>query len=153
LLELRLIDGVAANEIPLGLGLCLTVAASVKLGDSAAYFVGKTIGRHPMCWVSPKKTWEGSLASVVGAIAVAVLLGGALGLDPRLMAGLGLVSNLAGQGGDLVESYFKRATGAKDSATTFGEMGGILDMLDALLLAAPAAFIWCELLIVREMPL
>jgi phosphatidate cytidylyltransferase len=153
LLERRLIEGTAAGDIPLGLGLCLTVAASVKLGDSAAYFVGKTIGRHPMCWVSPKKTWEGALASVVGAIAVAVLLGGVLEIDPRLMAGLGLVSNLAGQGGDLVESHFKRAMGAKDSATTFGEMGGILDMLDALLLAAPAAYVWCRLLIVREMPL
>ncbi len=153
LLELRLIPGTAAHDIPLGLGLCFIVIASVKLGDSAAYFVGKTLGRHPMCWVSPKKTWEGSLASIVGAIAVAVLLGDVLGLDDRLMAGLGLVSNLAGQGGDLVESYFKRAVSAKDSTTTFGEMGGILDMLDALLFAAPAGYIWCELLIVRAMPL
>ena len=51
----------------------------------------------------------------------------------------------AGQGGDLVESYVKRAVGAKDSAATFGEMGGVLDVLDALLLAAPVAYVWVDL--------
>ncbi len=149
LLELRLIPGDAAHGVPRGLGLCLLVVAAVKIGDSAAYFVGKTLGRRRMCWVSPKKTWEGAFASLVASVAVAVLVGHWLGLDQRLMAGLGLVSSLAGQGGDLVESYVKRAVGVKDSTTTFGELGGVLDMLDALLLAAPAAYLWCELLVVR----
>lgn len=149
LLELRLVPGTAEHGVPLGLGLCLLVVAAVKVGDSAAYFVGKTLGRRKMCWVSPKKTWEGALASVIASIAVAVLVGVWLGLDQRLMAGLGLVASLAGQGGDLVESYVKRAVGVKDSTTTFGELGGVLDMLDALLLAAPAAYVWCDLLVVR----
>ena len=149
LLELRHIPGTGNHGVPLGLGLCLLVVAAVKVGDAAAYFVGKTMGRHKMCWVSPKKTWEGALASIVASIAVAVLVGASLGPDPRLMAGLGFVASLAGQGGDLVESYVKRAVGVKDSTTTFGELGGILDMLDALLLAAPVSYIWCELLVVR----
>jgi phosphatidate cytidylyltransferase len=149
LMELRLIPGTANHGVPLGLGLCLLVVAAVKVGDSAAYFVGKTMGRHKMCWASPKKSWEGALASVIASIAVAVLVGVWLGPDQRLMAGLGLVASLAGQGGDLVESYVKRAVGVKDSTTTFGELGGVLDMLDALLLAAPAAYLWVELLVVR----
>ena len=149
LLELRLIPGTAEYGVPLGLGLSLLVVAAVKVGDSAAYFVGKTLGRHAMCWVSPRKTWEGALASVVASIAVAVLIGVSLGVDERVAAGLGLVASLAGQGGDLVESWVKRAVGAKDSASTFGELGGVLDMLDAPLLAAPAAYVWCELLLVR----
>lgn len=149
LLELRLIGGETDAGVSRGLALALATVAAVKIGDSAAYFVGRSIGRHPMCWVSPKKTWEGALASVVTSIAVAVLVGSFCGIDTRAMAGLGLVASLAGQGGDLLESYVKRAAGVKDSAVTFGELGGILDMLDAILLAAPAAYIWSELLIIR----
>ncbi len=150
LVELRMIGGTAAHGMQRGLALCLVTAAAVKLGDSTAYFVGRMFGRSPLCWVSPKKTWEGALASSVGSVAAAVLLGAWFGFDERVVAGLGLVASLAGQGGDLVESYVKRALGVKDSAPTFGEMGGLLDMLDALLLAAPAAYLWCELLIVRD---
>mgnify|MGYP001825320357 CR=1 FL=1 len=118
-------------------------------GDSAAYFVGRSIGRRPLTWVSPKKTWEGSLGSVLGSVAVSVLVGGWLGYDARAMAGFGLVADLSGQGGDLIESYVKRALGVKDSAKTFGEIGGVLDLLDALLLSAPAAFLWAHLIVAR----
>ena len=144
LLELRLLPG----PDQLGLTLCFVMALSVKLGDSFAYFVGRTIGRFPMCWVSPKKTWEGALASMIGSVAVATSAAFVLDFDPRLMAGFGLISGLAGQGGDLVESYLKRALDTKDSAKTFGEMGGALDMVDALLLAAPAGYVWARLLLV-----
>jgi len=149
LLELRLVSGTADHGLDRGLALVLVAVAAVKLGDSAAYFVGRAIGRHALSWVSPKKTWEGSLASVIASVAVAVLLGTWFGWETRLMAGLGLVVNLAGQGGDLVESYFKRSVGAKDTASIFGEIGGVLDMLDALLLAAPFAYLYVQLLIVR----
>lgn len=159
LLEMRLIPGttdvIAGTEdlrISRGLALTIIVFASVKLGDSAAYFVGRTIGRRKLCWASPKKTWEGSIASVLGAVATSVLLGTTFGWEGdqvRIIAGLGLVADLAGQGGDLLESYLKRALGVKDSSTIFGEMGGFLDMSDALLLAAPAAYLWIDLLIVR----
>jgi phosphatidate cytidylyltransferase len=143
LLELRLLPG--PGEF--GLSLCFVLALSVKVGDTCAYFVGRTIGRHPMCWVSPKKTWEGAFASIIGSVGVAALAAPMLGQNLVLMAGFGLVSGLAGQGGDLVESYLKRALDVKDSARTFGEMGGALDMVDALLLAAPAGYVWARLLL------
>jgi phosphatidate cytidylyltransferase len=153
LLELRLMtDG--AGDTRAGLKLAFLLCAVVKIGDSAAYFVGRSIGRTPLSPVSPKKTVEGSVASLVASVLVAVLFGGVLfhegpHVDWRVLAGFGIVADLAGQGGDLVESYIKRVLGTKDSARTFGEMGGLLDVIDALLLAAPAAYLWVELLVNR----
>lgn len=145
LLELRLLPDLPGHESS-GLALAFLLAAAVKIADSCAYFVGRTIGRHPMCWVSPKKTWEGSAASILGSVAVCYLLGSLVfGYDWRVMVGMGVIADLAGQGGDLAESWLKRAVGAKDSASTFGEMGGVLDMIDALLLAAPPAWFWLQL--------
>lgn len=149
LMELRML-GDGGGSTRLGLELALLLVACVKVGDSAAYFVGRTVGRTPLSAVSPKKTWEGSIASVLGSVGTAVLVG-CVGLDHDLLpiAGFGLVADLAGQGGDLVESWVKRALGAKDSASTFGEMGGFLDLADALLVAAPPAYLWALLLIAR----
>lgn len=145
LLEIRLFPDLPGLD-DAGLALALLLVAAVKVADSCAYFVGRTIGRTPLCWVSPKKTWEGSAASVLGSVATCLLLGTLVfGLDWRVMVGLGVLADLAGQGGDLVESWLKRAVGVKDSASTFGEMGGVLDMIDALLLAAPPAWFWLRL--------
>jgi len=154
MLEIRLLTDPVAGGTRLGLKLMFLLVAVVKLGDSAAYFVGRTIGRRPLSAVSPKKTVEGSLASLAASVAVALFLGEAMFIgDPRVdwrvLVGFGVVADLAGQGGDLVESYLKRVLGAKDSAQTFGEMGGLLDVVDALLLAAPAAYLWVELLVAR----
>lgn len=146
LLELRMLG---APRMDTGLHMAFLLCLCVKLGDSAAYFVGRTIGRIKLNPVSPRKTVEGSIASVVGSVAAAVGVGSLLGYDWRVMAGFGLVVDLAGQGGDLLESYVKRALGAKDSAATFGEMGGCLDMADALILAAPVAWLWAALLVAR----
>jgi phosphatidate cytidylyltransferase len=149
LLEMRLIqDGSGGTRQ--GLMLAFLLGATVKAGDSAAYFVGRTMGRHSLSPVSPKKTIEGSVASLCASVFVSLVLGSVLfGFDARVMAGFGVVADLAGQGGDLVESYLKRVLGTKDSAKTFGEMGGLLDVIDALLLASPAAYLWVELLVVR----
>lgn len=148
LLEIRMLGG--GSVARLGLGMTLVLIACVKVGDSVAYFVGRSVGRTPLSPVSPKKTWEGSVGSLVGSVATAVLVGWFfLGYDLRVMVGFGVVADLAGQGGDLVESYVKRLLGAKDSSRRFGEMGGFLDMVDALLLAAPPAFLWAAILVAR----
>ncbi|MHC4923366.1 MAG: phosphatidate cytidylyltransferase [Planctomycetota bacterium] len=143
LLEVRLVPTVLGMDapVPAGLVLAVMVVVACKVGDSAAYFVGRTIGRIPFCWVSPNKTWEGAVAGVLagGAAAAALGVAGGLALPEALV--LGVMSNLAGQGGDLLESCVKRACDAKDSGQTFGEMGGALDVVDALLLAGPAAYL------------
>jgi phosphatidate cytidylyltransferase len=149
LLEMRLLT-LGGGDSRKGLQLAFLLCATVKIGDSAAYFVGRTTGKRPLSPVSPKKTIEGSVASLVASVFTSLVVGSAcFGFDPRVMAGFGVVADLAGQGGDLVESYVKRVLGTKDSAQTFGEMGGLLDVIDALLFAAPAAYLWVELLVAR----
>jgi phosphatidate cytidylyltransferase len=149
LLELRLVPAAPGmtTAFPAGLALAAMAVLACKAGDSAGYFVGKTVGRTPLCWVSPKKTWEGAIAGAAAGTAAAGLLGGACGLPLPIGLSFGLTANLAGQGGDLLESWVKRCAGAKDSGDTFGEMGGALDLVDALLLAGPAAYLFHRIVI------
>jgi phosphatidate cytidylyltransferase len=110
------------------------------IGDTGAYYVGRRFGKHKLApVVSPKKTWEGAIASaVVSSIA------GGLAL-PRLIAGVGmgealllaLAANVAGQVGDLAESAIKRGAGVKDSGTLLPGHGGLLDRVDSSLFALP----------------
>jgi len=138
----------------------------VWAGDIFAYFVGKAIGRHLMSpRVSPKKTWEGAIASVVASVLVGWLLfhyaqplssallrwglierrDGLFGLEQPDMGSiiaLTIVLNLAAQFGDLVESLIKRGAGVKDSGALLPGHGGMLDRIDALLFAAPVLWFY-----------
>ena len=117
----------------------ILVAACVWAGDTAAYYVGKALGKRPLHPLSPKKTWEGTVAGlVVGTLAamVVALLGRLYPWWLALM--VGLVVNAVGQLGDLLESFLKRVAGVKDSGTIFPGHGGVLDRIDSLLLALPA---------------
>ena len=145
-LEIRLLEDPEMARF--GLKLAIVLLLSVKLGDSAAYFVGRSIGSMPMTWVSPKKTWEGAAASVAGAVAVCVLLGWAVfGFGLLAMILFGLLTNVAGQIGDLVESLFKRRSGLKDSGVFFREIGGFLDLCDSILLAGPVGYLLAPLVL------
>jgi phosphatidate cytidylyltransferase len=144
--------------------LLLYLLLLVWAGDIFAYFVGKPFGRHRMSpRVSPNKTWEGAVASVVASVAVGVLMfhyaqpiSSAL-LNARLIERrdgvfdqpplvpiivLSIVLNIAAQLGDLVESLIKRGAGAKDSGALLPGHGGMLDRIDALLFAAPVLWCW-----------
>lgn len=129
-----------------GLAIYLVLA---KIGDIAGYYVGSTMGkRHPFPKLSPGKTVAGCVASLlvgIGAGAGFVLSGALEGARFGIMSGvvLGLVVNVTAQAGDLMESGFKRRAQVKDSGTTFGPSGGMLDLVDSLLLSAPlVAFLW-----------
>jgi phosphatidate cytidylyltransferase len=131
--------------------LLLAIVAITKACDTAAYFTGKSIGRHKLIlWISPGKTWEGLIGGVVGAAAVAVLCSWLLFkfADPSgplasttwwKAAAFGALLALAGQAGDLLASVLKRDAGLKDSGRIPG-FGGILDLIDSLLLVAPIAY-------------
>jgi phosphatidate cytidylyltransferase len=110
-------------------------------GDTVAYFVGRAIGKHPLApHLSPKKTWEGAIASVAGSLLVGYGFSWWLNAPvPQLLAMAG-VGNLAGQAGDLLESAYKRSAGVKDSGALLPGHGGILDRIDALILAIPAVW-------------
>lgn len=119
-------------------------------GDSAAYYVGRKLGRHPLAPVlSPKKSWEGALASVAGSVLLGWLyLGRFL---PRLpwweVIVLAAVGNVAGQFGDLAESAMKRGAGVKDSGSLLPGHGGVLDRLDSSLFALPVVAVIHDLLL------
>ena len=140
---LRLVGG---DRGPAGLVPLVSMVAVVKIGDIAAYVVGSLIGRHKLApVVSPGKTWEGAVASLVASLAVAWLLlsrsGWSDGRQPwGGWAGYGVAVGVAGMLGDLAESLVKRELSAKDSGRSLGGLGGFLDLVDATLLAAPVAW-------------
>jgi phosphatidate cytidylyltransferase len=124
-----------------GAKLLMFVLVITWVGDSAAYFVGRAIGRHPLSPVlSPKKSWEGSIASILGALLVAMLFAKFLMVPlPHLLV-MAAVGNVAGQAGDLLESAYKRSAGVKDSGSLLPGHGGMLDRIDALILAIPVVW-------------
>jgi len=125
-----------------GLIYCgLTLACIVWTGDVAALYVGRSFGRHKLApRISPQKSWEGSAASLAGSLLIATVLAVFLHYPGALASWLALavVLNVFAQVGDLVESAMKRGAGVKDSGALLPGHGGILDRIDALLLAAPA---------------
>jgi phosphatidate cytidylyltransferase len=139
------LDGIAA----IGPRLLLFVLVLVWVGDTVAYFVGRWFGRLPLApQVSPAKTWEGAVANLVGSLAVGAAFAPWLRLDPwHILAVAGLAS-IAGQVGDLLESAYKRSAGVKDSGTLLPGHGGVLDRIDALILAAPVVWYYFDLVVV-----
>ena len=106
--------------------------------DSTAFFIGRTWGRHHLApHISPRKTWEGAVAGVLGAITVSLLLITPLNL-PLGYAGailLGIAVSVFGQLGDLVESLLKRNMGVKESGKLLPGHGGFLDRMDSVVFA------------------
>ncbi len=157
---------VQIRQQPAGAILVIYTLLVVWAGDIFAYFVGKAIGRHRMSpEISPKKTWEGAVASVVASVVIGTLWfqnaasvstwllqagliekrDGMFGLQqPELLAivVLSAIVNIAAQLGDLVESLIKRGAGVKDSGAILPGHGGMLDRIDAMLFAVPVVWAW-----------
>jgi phosphatidate cytidylyltransferase len=150
--------------------LVVFILFSVWAGDTAAYYVGKNFGRNKLApSVSPNKTWEGAIASVVASVAVAALVtsfqpqlsnlfsgprvGDWLSLHYRATSGLawgqiftvGILTNVAAQFGDLFESALKRGAQVKDSGSLLPGHGGVLDRIDALFFAIPVVWYYANL--------
>jgi phosphatidate cytidylyltransferase len=127
-----------------GFWALIAVIFTVFAADTAAFFVGRAIGRRKMApAISPAKTWEGLVAGVAAAMLTAFLIlyrdrDEFLTIPETLL--LGAVVAVASVFGDLFESAMKRDLGFKDSGRLLGGHGGMLDRLDALLWAGPAAY-------------
>jgi phosphatidate cytidylyltransferase len=132
--------------------LVMYLISVVKMSDIGAYFTGRFLGKHKMVpRISPKKTWEGFAGGVGGSCLAGFIwyhfTGGDLRvvhigiphviIIPILLAILGVL-------GDLVESLFKRSAAVKDSSQSVPGMGGILDVVDSLLLASPVLYIYVQ---------
>jgi phosphatidate cytidylyltransferase len=131
--------------------LLLFTVVLVWAGDTAAYFVGSGIGRWKMApRISPNKTWEGAGANFLGALFVAAAFGFWTRIPPAHMLAMGAVGSVAGQLGDLFESAWKRSAGVKDSGSILPGHGGMLDRIDALILAAPAVWYYFEWVVLKK---
>ncbi|MBQ7722026.1 MAG: phosphatidate cytidylyltransferase [Kiritimatiellae bacterium] len=156
-------DGVFATTRG-GVFLVFFVAMVVKFSDAGAFGFGTAFGRHKMFpRVSPKKSWEGLAGGIATGVAIGLLLGwlanrfewgpsgvfhGSDAADEPIMglwrtAVVSALLVIAGVFGDLFESMFKRGVGVKDSRAVLPGLGGMLDMADSLLFAAP---LFCHLL-------
>lgn len=119
------------------------VALVVKSCDIGAYFTGRAIGRHKLIpWLSPGKTIEGLVGGIVASMAAAFILDALLGFPLAWwwVLIMGALLAVTGQAGDLTMSLFKRGAGLKDSSSLLPGLGGVMDVIDSLLLTAPLAW-------------
>jgi len=135
---------VLAVRIDFGLWPLLMFVFVVKSADIGAYAVGASFGKHKFSpKLSPGKTWEGMAGAVATAMIVAILFSASFDIMVWWLAAIfGLCFSFIGQAGDLVESMIKRDAEQKDSANNVPGFGGILDIIDSLLVAAPFAYIF-----------
>jgi phosphatidate cytidylyltransferase len=156
---------VQIRQLPAGAIWVIYTLLAVWAGDIFAYFVGKAVGRHRMSpEISPKKTWEGAIASIAASVIIGtvwmqhaseisrwLLHMGLIGRNDGMFGQeqpqqlwpiilLSAVVNVAAQLGDLVESLIKRGAGVKDSGTILPGHGGMLDRIDAMLFAVPVVW-------------
>jgi phosphatidate cytidylyltransferase len=134
--------------LPDGPRLLLFALVITWAGDTAAYFVGRAVGKHPLApLISPKKSWEGSVGSMVGSLIVAWAFSYWIRMPIGHLVVMAAIGNVAGQMGDLLESAYKRSAGVKDSGGLLPGHGGVLDRIDALILCIPV--IWYYLVLVN----
>jgi phosphatidate cytidylyltransferase len=115
------------------------------IGDTAAFYAGRSLGRHKMASrVSPSKTWEGAAASLVASVVFGVFYLPYFipGVAPLVAGLIALAANVAGQVGDLAESALKRGAKVKDSSTLLPGHGGWLDRVDSSLFAMPVVYVF-----------
>jgi phosphatidate cytidylyltransferase len=127
----------------------LSIFFSVWLSDSAAYFIGKSIGKHKLYpRISPKKTWEGAIACFISAVISFPLLIKLFLNDFPIIHTIiiGVIIGIFGQIGDLAESQLKRDAGIKDSSTIIPGHGGFLDRFDSILFIGPIIYLYLVLL-------
>lgn len=150
---------------PTGVVLLVFSMAVVKMTDTGAYFTGRLLGRHKMVsWLSPKKTWEGFAGGLLTALLCAVAVGhwldqaGIVRIEQRsggpngALLALGLLMGLFSVAGDLCASLLKRDAAVKDSGQALPGLGGVLDVLDSPLLAAPVAWLFWTRLVHPAVP-
>jgi phosphatidate cytidylyltransferase len=155
ILYLGLMLGFAVRlRLAWGIGALASLVIVVKMGDTGAYFCGKAFGRHRMTpRLSPSKTIEGAIGSILFSVLaswavfewlVPITTRGVphTGAHASVLGSIafGVLIGIAGIFGDLAESLLKRDAACKDSSSWVPGLGGVLDMLDSIILAAPLAY-------------
>jgi phosphatidate cytidylyltransferase len=136
------------HSLPHGPAWLLFLLCLVWLGDTAAYYGGKTMGRHKLSpSVSPGKTVEGSLTALVACAVLALAFRhyALMHLAPWKLVAIAVLSSVVAQAGDLLESLMKRAYQVKDSGRLIPGHGGVFDRFDSLIFAAPFFYLLVRL--------
>jgi phosphatidate cytidylyltransferase len=119
----------------------ILVIVTVWVNDTMAYIVGSFIGRTPISPISPKKTWEGTIAGVILSVVIlSTVAGQFIPISTKYLYMITIVASVMGNLGDLFESKLKRLAGVKDSGSMMPGHGGFLDRFDSILFAGP--FVW-----------
>jgi phosphatidate cytidylyltransferase len=129
---------VALRNLGDGRGWVFLAILSTFASDASAYFTGRALGKHKLApYISPKKTWEGAVGGVAGAIVFSVGVALLFQLPITWWGAiiLGVLVSVIGQLGDLVKSLFKRNMAVKDSGKVLPGHGGLLDRMDSLAFA------------------
>jgi len=145
-----LLDILVRFQAPLGLSLVFLLVFTSKSNDIGGYLIGRQVGGPKLApGISPGKTWSGALGGVGLCLLVAVGLGRWFDLDlgPVALLAFGVAVSVATQVGDLFESMLKRYCGAGDSSALLPTFGGVLDVIDSLILAAPVGYFVLEALL------
>jgi len=118
--------------------------------DTFAYFSGRMFGKHPLFpRISPKKTIEGSIGGVCGSVIIVAAAHFVFFPELSMMNTIisGVIIGVCGQLGDLIESFFKRKTGIKDSSAILPGHGGVLDRFDSLIFVSPFMYFYIKWII------
>lgn len=145
--------------LPYGKSFIFYVLILVWVGDSGAYYAGKSFGKHPLSpIISPKKTIEGAIGGLAATLfaSLAITLIGVINTKLVLLPQmgwrhsviLGVLLAVVSQIGDLCESLLKRSVNVKDSGTLLPGHGGILDRVDGLIFAAPVLYYYAQVFLV-----
>ena len=138
------------NDFPVGWKLVFFLLLVVWMGDSGAYYVGKTFGRHKLSpRISPKKTIEGLAGGMATSVIAAVVIHFTFFPEFPLFHAIiaGVILSFAGVVGDLAESMWKRSADVKDSGTLLPGHGGFLDRFDSILFTAPILYCYWTLIV------
>lgn len=130
-----------------GFGNVMTLIILTACNDTFGYVIGVLMGKHPMApHISPKKSWEGLIGSVIGtAIGGYLAFNYLLDINGWIGAAVGLLAVITATTGDLIESSLKRDFAIKDMSNLLPGHGGMMDRLDSIVLTAPALWLVLEL--------
>jgi len=133
-----------------GLGYIIMIFLVITISDIAGYYIGTNFGKTPLCpTISPKKTVEGAVASTIGGILIAIVVGYFIKLSFVHSLIAGILFSLAAQFGDLCESMLKRDAGLKDSGDMLPGHGGVLDRADSYIFTGAVAYYYFKIFVIQ----
>lgn len=136
---------IALRNMPNGLNYTLLLFLSIWINDTAAFFIGSTLGKRKLIpQISPNKTVEGALGGLLGTVVFVLFFRVLVNMGPFIAVLAGVFISLLGQAGDLLESALKRFLDTKDSGELIPGHGGVLDRFDSLLMAAPFLYFYVK---------